>query len=73
MHTDKLTMWKQKLNPKILKTWKRCQETMRKPLKRIMSNKIRVFYLCTNLVVEIILRDRICKPFKYNLERYVAL
>jgi hypothetical protein len=53
LHMDKLTMWKQKLNPKKPKTWRRCQEKMWKPMKKIMSNGIKVFYLCINLEVEV--------------------
>jgi hypothetical protein len=41
------------VEPKNPKTWRRCHEKMRKPMKKIMSNEIIVFYLCINLEVEI--------------------
>jgi hypothetical protein len=31
---------------------------MRKPVKKAMSNKIRVFYRCTNLGVEILFKGK---------------
>jgi hypothetical protein len=37
------TMWKQKLNPKNMKTRKRWRLRVKKPMKKEMSNKIRVY------------------------------
>jgi hypothetical protein len=46
--------------PEDLEEW---PKKMRKSLKNIMSSKIRAFYLCSNLVVEILFNGgRICKP-----------
>jgi hypothetical protein len=38
-------MWKQKLNPKNPKTRKTSWWKVKKPVKKAMSNKIRVFFL----------------------------
>jgi hypothetical protein len=52
----KLIRCKEKLNPKNVKTSKRCQLKVKKYVKKIMSSKLRVFYLCTNLVDEILFK-----------------
>jgi hypothetical protein len=58
------------MNPKNPKTWKRCQEKMRKSVKKIMSSKIRVFYLCTNLEVEIFFKGVGFLDTKYDIKEF---
>jgi hypothetical protein len=53
---SKLIRCKQKLNLNNPKTRKRCRFKVKKSVKKMMSNKLRVFYLYTNLVDEILFK-----------------
>jgi hypothetical protein len=52
----KLIMCKQKQNSRNPNTRKRCWLKVKKPVKKMMSSKLRVFYLSTNLGTRFFLR-----------------